>query len=334
MPLTSFPGPASVTGEARALWFVGPGHAVLRHETIAAHSAGEVCTVRSLYSAVSGGSERLVLAGRVPADLHPSMRVPYMDGDFRFPVKYGYSLVGTVEQGPQHLLGRVVHLLHPHQDICIVDSADVFPVPESIPAPRATLASNMETAVTAIWDARPLLGERVLIVGFGYIGALIGQILGAMPGIDLRIVELDDRRRELARKLGHHLEAPGGNTEFDLAIHTSGSPAGLQEAIDRLGMEGRVVEVSWYGTTEATLRLGGTFHSQRKTIIASQVSHLPAFQTPRWDRLRRKQLVFSLLRDPAFDHLLSDPIPFEQLPEFFNHPPAAQRGIVPLVSYR
>jgi len=275
-----------------------------------------------------------VLAGRVPADLHPTMRVPYMGGDFHFPVKYGYSLVGAVEEGPQHLLGRVVHLLHPHQDICVVDSGDVYPVPEDVPAARAALASNMETAITAIWDARPSLGERVLIVGFGYIGALIGQILGGMPGIDLRILESDERRRELARKLGHHLEAHGSDAEFDLAIHTSGSPAGLQDAIDRVGMEGRVVEVSWYGTTEATLRLGGTFHSQRKTIIASQVSHLPGFQRARWDCLRRKQLVFSLLRDPAFDDLLSDPIPFEQLADFFNHPSSAQRAIVPLVSYR
>jgi threonine dehydrogenase-like Zn-dependent dehydrogenase len=155
-----------------------------------------------------------------------------------------------------------------------------------------------------------------------------------MPGIDLRILELDQGRREMAGKLGYQTETPGGETEFDLAIHTSGSAAGLQEAIDRVGMEGRVVEVSWYGTTEVTLRLGGTFHSQRKTIIASQVSHLPGFQTPRWDRIRRKQLVFSLLRDPAFDRLLSDPIPFEHLAEFFNHPPAGPRAIVPLVAYR
>jgi hypothetical protein len=333
MSLTASPYPAAASTEIRALWFLGPGHAVLRRETVAAHTAGSVCTVRSLYSAVSGGSERLVFAGRVPPDLHASMRVPYMGGDFQFPIKYGYSLVGTVEQGPPHLLGKVVHLLHPHQDVCLVDATDVFPVPDGIPPPRATLASNMETAVTAIWDARPALGERVLIVGFGYIGALIGQVLRGMPGIDLRIVESDGGRRELAAELGYHREPPGGEADFDLAIHTSGSAAGLQTAIDRVGMEGRVVEVSWYGTAETTLRLGGTFHSQRKTIVASQVSHVPGFQSPRWDRIRRKQLVFSLLRDPAFDSLLSDPIPFEHLPGFF-HSPARQRAIVPLVAYR
>src|SRR4051794_26020206 len=119
--------------DARALWFDGPGQAVLRGERIAAPATGDVCVIRSLCSVVSGGSERLVLAGRVPPDLHQSMRVPYMGGDFSFPVKYGYSLVGIVEQGSPHLLGEVVHLLHPHQDVCCVNSADVFPVPAGIP---------------------------------------------------------------------------------------------------------------------------------------------------------------------------------------------------------
>ncbi|MGB8769956.1 MAG: hypothetical protein WCC92_10095, partial [Candidatus Korobacteraceae bacterium] len=117
-----------------------------------------------------------------------------------------------------------------------------------------------------------------------------------MPGIDLHIVERDEARSHVARSLGYRTGAPAGEEQFDLAFHASGSAAGLQVAIDRVGMEGRIVEVSWYGTAEVPLRLGGTFHSQRKTIVASQVSHLPSFQTSRWDRIRRKQLVFSLLR--------------------------------------
>src|SRR5207249_4211818 len=148
---------------------------------------------------------------------------------------------------------------------CVVDSADVFPVPEGVPPRRAALASNMETAVTAIWDARPTVGERVLIVGFGYIGALIAQVMRRMPGIDLRVIELDATRGQLARDLGYETEPRNGTADFDLAFHASGSAAGLQEAIDRVGMEGRVVEVSWYGTAETPLRLGGSFHSQRKS---------------------------------------------------------------------
>jgi NADPH:quinone reductase-like Zn-dependent oxidoreductase len=324
---------AAISNNVRALWFTGPDTAALRSETICSPVAGEICTVRSLYSAVSEGTERLVFAGKVPPELHQVMRVPYMGGDFSFPVKYGYSLVGVVDKGVSHLSGAVVHLLHPHQDVCCVNSADVFPIPEGIPPRRAVLASNLETAVTAIWDARLALGERVLIVGFGCIGALIGQVLRGMPGINLQIVERDESRSHLAKKLGYRTATSAGGEEFDVAFHASGSAAGLQEAIDRVGMEGRIVEVSWYGTAETPLRLGGTFHSKRKFIIASQVSHLPSFQTARWDLIRRKQLVFSLLRDPAFDPLLDEPIPFDKLPEFFNRSTVRQGAIVPLVAY-
>ena len=255
------------------------------------------------------------------------------EASFSFPVKYGYSLAGVVEDGPESLNGAVVHVLHPHQDICCVRAADVFRIPDDVPPRRAVLASNLETAVTAVWDARPAVGERILIVGFGSVGALIAQILRSMPGVELYIAELDDTRRRSARELGFRTGRPYGDETFDLAFHTSGSASGLQESIDCVGPEGRIIDVSWYGSSETSLRLGGTFHSQRKTIVASQVSHLPAFQSPRWDRLRRKQLVFSLLRDPAFDLLQNREIPFNQLPEFFNNSPPEDRAIAPFVSY-
>ena len=319
--------------ESRALWFTGPGVAALLPEAVARPETAEYCTVRSLYSAISEGSERLVLAGRVPPELHHSMRVPYMGGDFSFPVKYGYSLAGVVEDGPANLVGATVHLLHPHQEICCVRVADLFRVPEDVPARRAVLASNMETAVTAIWDARPVVGERILIVGFGSIGALIAHVLRNMPGVELYIAERDETRSRFARQLGFRTSDAAGDQKFDLAFHASGYASGLQESIECVGQEGRVVDVSWYGVSETPLRLGGTFHSQRKTIVASQVSHIPAFQTPRWDRLRRKELVFSLLRDSAFDFLQNREIAFAGLAEFFNNSPSEDRAIAPFVSY-
>jgi hypothetical protein len=324
---------AGSTIESRALWFSGPGKAALQPGTVVRPETDGYCTIRALYSAVSEGTERLVLAGKVPPELHESMRVPYMAGDFSFPVKYGYSLTGLVEDGPADLVGAIVHLLHPHQDVCCVQTADFFRIPEDVPARRAVLASNMETAVTAIWDARPLVGERILIVGFGSIGALIALALRSMPGVELHIAERDETRSRLAGQLGFQTGLPVGDRKFDLAFHATGSASGLQKAIDCVGDEGRVVDVSWYGVSEIPLRLGGTFHSQRKRIIASQVSQIPAFQTPRWDRRRRKELVFSLLRDPVFDSLQKPEIAFSELAEFFNNSPS-NRGIAPYVSYR
>ena len=296
-----------------------------------------MCTVRSLYSAVSGGSERLVLAGRVPADLGATMRVPYLGGDFHFPVKYGYSLVGWAvrAQGPQHCRPRCTSSA-PAPGHLVVDSADIYPVPEDVPAPRAALASNMETAITAIWDARPSLGERVLVVGFGYIGALIGQILRGMPGIDLRIVELDEPRRDSRGNSVITWRLPGagrvrpGDSHQRLAGGIAGSHRPRRNGRTR-GGEVLAVEPAW----KRRCGSAAPFTASARPAVASQVSHLPGFQKARWDCLRRKQLVFSFARLSCIDHLLSDPIPFDQLAEFFNHPPAAQRrdssiGILPM----
>ena len=286
-------------------------------------SGDAVCLVRSFYSAVSSGSERLVLAGRVPPDLHPAMRVPYMAGDFPFPVKYGYSLVGRVEQGPRDLLGRIVHLMHPHQDLCTVKVADVFPVPDDVPPARAPLASNLETAVTAVWDARPALGERVLVVGFGYIGALIGQLLRGMPGIDLRILEVDELRMQCALEIGYELAEPGG-AEFDLAFHTSGRRPDCRKR--RPSAWKAAWSKSGYGTAETTLRLGGSFHQAQNHHCQPGVD--PSCSSDTSDPPLPPSNWSSLPRDPR-SIVCSRFDSFEQVPEFFNCPLAdrAQRTI-------
>ena len=56
--------------------------------------------VRMRYSGISRGTESLVFHGRVPRGQHEAMRGPHQEGDFPFPVKYGYIAVGEVETGP------------------------------------------------------------------------------------------------------------------------------------------------------------------------------------------------------------------------------------------
>src|SRR2546430_2246266 len=99
--------------QSKALWYVGPGRAELREETIAAPKPGEV-QVRSLFGALSRGTERLIHAGRVPASEYDRMRGPLMAGTFPFPVKYGYATVGRVEAGggAERLRSRVPRERH------------------------------------------------------------------------------------------------------------------------------------------------------------------------------------------------------------------------------
>ena len=210
--------------------------------------------------------------------------------------------------------------MHPHQDYCLAQLDDLYFIPDSIPPSRATLASNMETVVTAIWDAPVQLGDRVLLVGFGGIGSLLAQVLSLIAGVELIIVDKALSQVEIARTYNFEtqefMEVVAGS--FDLAFNTSGSQEGLQLAIDAVGFEGRVVDLSWYGDRSVSLSLGESFHSMRKQIISSQVSSIPANRQNCWTYKRRKALVFKLLENPLFDRHITHIIPFAKTPDFFK----------------
>ena len=302
--------------KSRALWHTSSTTSEVR-ETPSPRLVPGYCVVQSLYSLISTGTERLVATGHVPLSLHDDMAVPHMEGSFSFPVKYGYSLVGRVTQGSAELEGRLVHLLHPHQSHCLVQETDIFPVPDSVPPLRATLASNLETALTALWDAEVAIGDSVLVVGFGMIGALVARLLQALPAVTLFVCDTNAERLAIAEQAGFTV-APPEMHDVDVAFHSSGSEAGLQTSIDAVGHEGRVVELSWYGTRPVRVHLGESFHRQRKQLISSQVASLPARRSARWDFRRRKKVVFELLKNEAFDQHITEVIALENLPSLFD----------------
>lgn len=299
---------------ATAFWTLAPGHGELREEPLPALGEGEV-RVRALYGAVSRGTEALVFQGRVPESERQRMRAPFQAGDFPWPVKYGYVSVGVVEAGPESLLGCEVFCLHPHQDRYLVPAAAVTPLPAGLPAARAVLAANLETALNGCWDAAPRLGDRIAVIGAGVVGALVAWLCAAIPGTRVCLVDVSPERSELARALGLDFRLPDrAPADNDLVIHASGNPEGLCRALALAGDEARVVEMSWYGDREATLPLGEAFHSRRLRLISSQVGRLPAERMPRWDHRRRLSLALELLRDPCLDALISGESDFSELP--------------------
>jgi 2-desacetyl-2-hydroxyethyl bacteriochlorophyllide A dehydrogenase len=305
--------------ETRALWHLSTRQSLIREGRTGRPESGE-CLVQAYYSMISVGTERLVARGGVPPALYAEMAVPYMQGSFAFPLAYGYSLTGVVLDGPREWLGERVHLMHPHQTVCRVRTADLTVIPPAVPLDRAVLASNLETAVNALWDAGPLIGQEVLVVGFGLVGALVAHLLQPIPGIRVHVAEPLPARATLSRQLGHALLDPDEPLQdhFDLVFHTSATPEGLQAGLDQLRPEGALIELSWYGQRPVSLDLGGSFHYGRKRIISSQVSHIAPAARPHWDARRRKELVFRFLEDPALDQYLGRAIPFEQSADFFN----------------
>lgn len=322
---------------ARALWTVSEGRCEIREETLPSR-APDQALVRTLASGISRGTERLVLTGRVPESQYAAMRCPFQAGDFPFPVKYGYSAVGVVEDGPAALVGRRIFCLHPHQDRFLAPAGMCIPVPDDVPDARAVLAANMETAVNILWDARPLAGERALVIGAGVVGLLVAALLTRMPGMEVVVCDLDPRRRAVVEALGATFAAPeDAPAGRDLVIHASADPAGLRRALELCAFEARIIEASWYGTREAALSLGEAFHAKRLQIVSTQVGAVAPAMRGRRSHGERMALALSLLANQRFDALLAPATPFAGLaaamPGLLSPPPGAAAPLCPVVAY-
>ena len=302
----------------RQFWIRAPGHGEIVSADLPARQADEVL-VRTLYSGISRGTEALVFKGEVPPSQYQEMRAPFQEGEFPGPVKYGYASVGKIEDGPdtttKALRDRVVFCLYPHQDFYCVPIEGVTVVPDGVPASRAVLAANMETAVNAVWDGRPAAGDRIMVIGAGVVGLLISWLCRQMPGVQVSVVDINPARKMIAKNLGlPFFTEPPRNVNADLVFHASGTPQGLISALTVAGVEATIVDASWYGTRSVALPLGESFHSRRLTIRSSQVSRLHPERVPRWNRARRMALALELLRDPHLDVLVMRESAFEDLP--------------------
>lgn len=296
---------------AAALW-ITDAQMVTCRDTVY-HIDPDDLEIETLYTGISRGTERLVYHGQVPEAEHDAMRAPFQEGAFSFPVKYGYAAVGKVLSSARK--GQIVFSLFPHQSRFAVPALAALPLPENVPAARAVLAANMETALNIIWDARISAGDRVVVIGCGVVGALVGYLTAKIPGTEVTLVDVDPSRRTLAHELGCAFASPDDVAgQADVVIHASATAAGLALAIGVAGVEARVIEASWYGAQMTEVPLGGAFHRGRLQIVSSQVGRIPARQAARWDFKRRLGKALMLLDDPALDVLISGETDFVDLP--------------------
>jgi threonine dehydrogenase-like Zn-dependent dehydrogenase len=302
-----------VSHTSAAFWLRSPGVGEIRPVELAPAATGDV-VVRTLYSGVSRGTETLVFRGGVPPNQAARMRAPFQEGEFPAPVKYGYLNVGVVEQGP--LRGRTVFCLYPHQTRYVVPATSVTVVPDDVPPERAVLAGTVETAVNALWDAAPLVGDRVAVVGGGMVGCCVAALLARFPGVRVELVDVDPGRAAVAAALGVGFALPDDATGgCDLVVHASATEEGLGRSLELLADEGEVIELSWYGDRRVTLSLGEAFHSRRLAVRASQVGAVAPARRVRRTYGDRMALALALLADPAFDALVTREIAFADLPQ-------------------
>lgn len=329
-----------------SLYFVAPSTAEIREEPLPPPAPGEAL-VETLLSAVSPGTEMLVYRGQAPADMAVDDTISALGGTFGFPIKFGYATVGRVaelgEGVDKSWLGRVVFAFNPHESHFVAPVSTLIPLPDGIDPENAVFMPNMETAVSFLMDGKPVIGERVAVIGQGVVGLLTTALLGEMPLSALVAVDPIAMRRAWALRLGATSTTapeaagdflgpcPGAKTGADLTYELSGNPRALDLAIDLTGEYGRIVIGSWYGNKPVAVDLGGRFHRAHIRLIGTQVSALSSEWLGRWTKERRLAVAWEMLRRHRPERLITHRIPIARAPEAYrllDEDPAAAVQIV------
>lgn len=267
--------------------------------------------VQTHLSAISAGTELLFYRGQVPESMRIDDTIGVLAGAVQYPLKYGYTLVGTVSAVGDAVeptwLGRRVFAFQPHASHFLATPAELIPIPDDVTFEQALFLPTMETAVNFVQDGEPVLGERVVVLGQGVIGLVTTQILAQFPLATLLTVDNFSLRQERSRQVGAHQVYDTASVaqltgiDADLVYELTGNPVALNTALALTGFDGRIVIGSWYGRKQAAIDLGGHFHRSRIRLISSQVSTIASQYQGRWTKARRFAMTWQLLRslDPA-----------------------------------
>jgi len=305
--------------------FTAPGQVEVAQEPLPTPAPGELLIQTDL-SAISAGTELLFLHGQVPTAMSVDSTLAALDGEVRYPLRYGYACTGRViaagAESDAAWVGRRVFAFQPHTSHFTAPVTQLIPVPDGLTPAQAALLPNMETAVNLVMDGQPVLGERVAVVGLGVVGLLTVALLARFPLTHLLAIDPLPARRALALQLGTHAaltpEAASSAGDCDLTYEVSGAPAALNTALALTGYAGRVVIGSWYGIKQAPIDLGGAFHRSRIRLLASQVSTLDPRWLGRWDKVRRFAVAWEMLRRIDAGALITHRLPVAQAPEAYR----------------
>ncbi len=322
----------------KSLYFHGNEKIEIRDEPLPFPEPDEV-VVETLLSGISAGTESLIYHGNVPKEMTMDPSLKAYSGTFRYPLKYGYALVGNiVETGAEiqkELRDTRVFAFHPHETYFTASVNDLIPLPETLSSEDAVFLANMETAVNFLMDGQPLIGERVGVFGQGVVGLLTTALLNKFPLALVITVDFSQLRRQFSVEFGadHALNPAGSNileeirnmlrinsssSDFDLVYELSGSPDALNDAIAVTGYEGRLIIGSWYGIKTASLDLGSAFHRSKIRMISSQVSSIHSRFSGRWNKKRRMAVALNMLSNIRPAKLITHRFPVHRAQDAFN----------------
>lgn len=267
---------------------------------------------------ISSGTELKIFNGQFDDAALDSTFEDMKDERMAYPLSYGYCLVGRIvkcgDEVTDTLLGKLVFSFSPHGSHAVTDVENVQIIPDDVAPEDAIFMPSVETALSLIHDANPRMGENVAVFGQGLIGLLVTAILGSQRekggsakfGVVTAFDSIPNRLMAAARFGATQALLPGGSGgPFDVSIEVSGNPRALQSAIDLTADGGRIIVGSWYGNSAVNLDLGIEFHRSQKVIRASQVSRLPSAMLNTWNKERRFEYTWELVRNLKPSRMLS-----------------------------
>jgi len=332
--VTATPSSGTPTGSeartGRAVWFEEQRRAGLREEPVP-HPRGDQLTVRAKVSLISQGTEMQVYRGQISADTDLGLET--CSGTFAFPVKYAYQVVGeVVEAGKETPFkpGNLVFARHPHQELFTMryNPDLVFRLPDSMDPEVAIFANLADVSYNALLDVPVRIGDAVLVFGQGIVGTFTAMFARKSAGRLIVVDPLADRRRR-ALALGADAaiapeEIPDtvarltNGRGVDIAFEASSAPQALQQAINATGQEGTICVISYYGTRPVTLTLAPEFHFRRHHIVASQVSSMGSRLQPRWDFVRRMEVVLEEIQKLPLKEFVTHRFDISETPKAYE----------------
>ncbi len=276
--------------------------------------------IKTIYSGISFGTEKVVFTGSVPKNQIKMMRCPHQEGEFGSDVKYGYMNVGKVLEGSKKIKDKFVFTLFPHQNFFVLKEDELAIIPSFIPKKRCLLTANMETSLNAIWDTLPSPGDKTIVIGAGIVGILTAYLLKSIKGVDVTIIDNDKNKSKYAKHFGIDFrdrinKCPKANFIYEC----SGNPNVLNSLSTLSEEEATICILSWYGNQITKGKFGEDFLSKRLKIVFSQVSKISQNRIKQWNNKSRRELAIKLLNDQKLDKLIEKKeIEFVKLAKFFK----------------
>ena len=320
--------------KTKSYWIDKKNKGYFKSGKISSINSGELI-VKTLFSGISYGTEKLVHSGKVPNSQKNLMKCPYQEGDFGNDIKYGYINVGKVVDGDKSYLGSNIFSLYPHQDFYKIPYNEVLIIPDKIPLTRCLLIPNLETAINAIWDTLPSAGDRILVIGAGIVGLLTAYLINKIPGVNLFIVDKDSSKSKIAKKLGiKFLDTIPKKFNARFIYECTGDHRVLNSIRNNITVNSTICVLSWYGDKKSEIALGENFFSKRAKLIMSQVSKISPTRFDLTNQDRRKIALDILEASNDLDYLVEKKyVNFDHLDEFFSNKKNHNNFLCKVVKY-